>query len=96
MRRALRRAGVKCNDYLFGMNDGGAMTEPLLQKILKNLPAGVTELCCHPAVGRSAEIDRNMPLYRHEDEFRALTGNRLKRTLDEVQAQTIAFGDLCG
>ena len=94
MKRTLRRAGVKCNDYLFGMTDAGAMTEPLLQKILKNLPAGVTELCCHPAVRRSAEIDRTMPLYRHEDEFRALTGDRLRRTLKEVQVQVIAFSDL--
>ncbi|MDR0310869.1 MAG: hopanoid biosynthesis-associated protein HpnK [Acidobacteriota bacterium] len=94
MKRTLRRAGIKCNDYLFGMTDSGAMTEPLLQNILRNLPDGVTELCCHPAVSRSAEIDRAMPLYRHEDEFRALTGDRLRRTLDEVQAQTIAFGDL--
>jgi len=94
MKRTLRRAGVKCNDYLYGMTDGGAMTEPLLQNILRNLPDGVTELCCHPAVGRSAEIDRTMPLYRHEDEFRALTGDRLRRTLEEVQAQAVAFGDL--
>ena len=94
MKRTLRRAGVKCNDYLFGMTDSGAMTEPLLQNILKNLPDGVTELCCHPAVRRSVEIDRTMPLYCHEDEFRALTGDRLQHTLNEVQAQTIAFGDL--
>ena len=94
MRRTLRRAGVKCNDYLFGMTDGGAMTERLMQKIFLNLPDGVTEICCHPAVGRSAEIDRTMPLYRHEDEFRALIGGRLRRTLDEVQARTVAFGDL--
>jgi hypothetical protein len=35
-----------------------------------------------------------MPLYHHEDEFRALTGDRLRRTLKEVQAQAVAFGDL--
>ena len=94
MKRTLRRAGVKCNDYLFGMTDSGAMTEPLLQKILQNLPDGVTELCCHPAVCRSAEIDRSMPLYRHEDEFAALTCGLLRRMLKEVNAQPIAFGDL--
>ena len=94
MKRALRRAGVKCNDYLFGMTDCGAMTESLMQKILRNLPDGVTELCCHPAICRSPEIDRTMPMYRHEDEFRALTGNLLRSTLAEVHAQTIAFGDL--
>jgi len=94
MKRTLRRAGVKCNDYLFGMTDSGSMTETLLRKILRNLPAGVTELCCHPAVCRSEEIDRAMPLYNHENEFKALTGDVLRRTLNEVQAQPIAFGDL--
>ena len=94
MKRTLRRAGCKCNDYLFGMTDSGAMTEPLLQKIIRNLPEGVTELCCHPAVRRSPEIDRAMPLYRHEDEFRALTSDRLRRTLKEVQAQAVTFSDL--
>lgn len=94
MKRTLRRAGVKYNDYLFGITDCGAMTEPLMQKILKNLPDGVTELCCHPAVCRSAEIDRTMPLYHHEDEFRALTDIRLRHTLNEVKAQAIAFTDL--
>jgi len=94
MKRTLRRAGVKCNDYLFGMTDSGAMTETLLQKILINLPDGVTELCCHPAVCRSPEINRTMPLYNHEEEFEALTGDGLKRTLNEVNAQRISFSDL--
>ena len=94
MKRTLRRAGLKYNDYLFGMTDCGAMTESLLKKILRNLPDGVTELCCHPAVCRSAETDRTMPLYRHEDEFRALAGGELKRALREVPAQTVAFCDL--
>jgi len=94
MKRTLRRAGVKFNDYLFGMTDSGVMNETLLKKIIINLPDGVTELCCHPAVCRSLEIDSTMPLYNHEDEFKALTGDGLRRTLNEVQAQPIAFGDL--
>ena len=94
MKRMLRRAGIKSNDYLFGMTDSGSMTETFLRKILINLPDGVTELCCHPAVCRSPEIDGTMPLYNHEEEFKALTSDDLRRTLKEVKAQTIAFGDL--
>ena len=94
MRRVLQREGIKCNDYLFGMTDSGAMTEGTLQKILRNLPVGITEICCHPATRRSPEIDRTMPRYRHEDEFRALTGDQSRQTLQEIGIRTVAFGDL--
>ncbi|MDR0843192.1 MAG: hopanoid biosynthesis-associated protein HpnK [Acidobacteriota bacterium] len=94
MKRTLRRAGVKCNDWLFGMSDSGAMTEATLQRILQNLPDGITEICCHPATRRSPEIDRTMPSYHHEDEFRALTGDLLRRTLKDIGARTVAFSDL--
>ncbi|MDR1727764.1 MAG: hopanoid biosynthesis-associated protein HpnK [Acidobacteriota bacterium] len=94
MKRRLGQAGVKCNDHLFGMSTSGAMTEGTLQRILRNLPDGVTELCCHPATRRSPETDRTMPAYRHEEEFQALTGDALRRTLREVGADAVAFGDL--
>jgi len=94
MKRRLGRAGVKCNDHLFGMSTSGAMTEKTLQRILRDLPRGVTELCCHPATRRAPEIDRTMPLYRHEEEFRALSGDTLRQTLRELGIQTVALGDL--
>ena len=94
MKRTLRRASIKYNDYLFGMTDAGAMTLPLLERIFSNLPTGITELCCHPAIGRSAEIDRTMSQYRHEDEFRALTCGLLRHKIEKMRVQTIAFSDL--
>jgi len=94
MRHRLRRAGMRHNDALFGMTDSGAMTEDLVLRLLSELPPGVTEFCFHPATGRAPEIDGPMPDYRHEEEFRALTGPRLRRALQERRIRPIAFGDL--
>jgi hopanoid biosynthesis associated protein HpnK len=42
MKYRLRRAGMRYNDFLFGMTDCGAMTPDLVHGILCNLPEGVT------------------------------------------------------
>jgi chitin disaccharide deacetylase len=94
MRGMMRRAHMRYNDFLFGMTDGGSMTEELLLRIIRNLPAGVTELCFHPATRRCPEIDSTMPNYRHEEEFRALTGGLLLRELQSAGIRRVAFSDL--
>lgn len=95
MKRTLRRAGMKFNDFLFGMTDGGAMTESLTRKILSNLPDGVTEFCFHPATRRSDEIDGTMPQYRHEEEFQALKSESLRQMMEKARIQRVSFSDLC-
>ncbi len=94
MKRTLLRAGVRCNDFLFGMTDGGSMTTELTTRLAGNLPNGTTEFCFHPATRRCAEIDRTMRSYRHEEEFRALTSASLLQALNSARARRIAFSDL--
>lgn len=94
MKRMLSQAGVHYNDFLFGMTDGGSMTTDRVIRMIGNLPCGVTEFCFHPATRRCSEIDETMPLYRHEDEFRALTSSSLLKAIQEAGAQRIAFSDL--
>ncbi len=94
MKRLLRQARVLHNDYLFGMADSGSMTLDLALRFLRHLPAGVTEFCFHPATQRSVEIDRTMPLYRHQDELKALTSELLAASLREAGVQRISFSDL--
>ena len=95
MKAMMRRANVRHNDFLFGMADSGSMTLDLVLKFARNLPAGVTEFCFHPATQRSVEIDHTMPFYRHQDEYRALTSELLAKSLQEAGVQKIAFSDLC-
>jgi chitin disaccharide deacetylase len=94
MRRRLRRARVRFNDFVFGMADSGTMTAGLVRRFLQRLPDGVTEIYFHPATRRCPEIDRNMPDYRHEEEFRALTDKSVIDALRAAGAQRISFSDL--
>ena len=94
MKGMMRRANVRHNDFLFGMNDSGAMTLDLALRLARHLPDGATELCFHPAVSRCAEIDATMPRYRHEAELQALTSEALLHTLNTKGIKTIAFSDL--
>ena len=94
MKRMLRQSHISHNDFLFGMADSGAMSQDLVLRFLRNLPDGVTEIYFHPATCRCKEIDRTMPLYRHEDEFRVLTSNLVSRAVQEAGVQRIAFSDI--
>jgi hopanoid biosynthesis associated protein HpnK len=94
MQYTLGRAGIHFNDYVFGLSDSGAMTLNLVQHFVLNLPEGVTEIYFHPSRRRSPEIDRDMPDYRHEEEFKALTSQSLFETIEAAGVQRIAFGDI--
>jgi chitin disaccharide deacetylase len=94
MKQMLRRHHVRYNDFLLGMSDSGAMTLDLVLRFVRNLPEGVTEICFHPATRRCSEIDGTMPLYHHEEEFKALTSDALRAALRDAGTQTIAFSDL--
>lgn len=94
MKQLLDRAHMRYNDFLLGMTDSGSMTTDLANRFVRNLPRGITEICFHPATRRCAEIDRTMPGYLHEEEFRALTSKTLREALQTAGLQTIAFSDL--
>ncbi len=94
MRHRLKTARIQFNDYVFGMADSGAMTAELILRFLRLLPEGVTEMYFHPATRRCPEIDRNMPGYRHEDEFKALTSKSVIEALEAAGAKRITFSDL--
>jgi chitin disaccharide deacetylase len=76
-----RRAGFMVNDNLFGMYDCGGMDLDMLLGIVRNLPDGVSEIHCHPATRRCAEIDGPMPDYQHESELSALTSPILREAI---------------
>lgn len=94
MKRILHRSHIRYNDSLFGMADSGAMSLDLVLRFIQNLPSGITELHFHPATRRSREIDATMPGYLHEDEFRALTSDRLLKALQDAGIRRLAFSDI--
>lgn len=94
LRWRLRRAGIEANDYLFGLNDTGAMEEHLVLRLLEQLPEGVTELYFHPATRRCPEIDRTMPDYRHEEELNALMSPKVREAMERLGLRSGGFTDL--
>ncbi len=94
LRARLRRAGVRTNDFVFGLSDTGAMTEELVLKQIAGLPEGVSELYFHPATGRAPAYDRYMAAYRPEDELAALVSPRVRRALEDSGLRPVGFADL--
>lgn len=52
LRRRLDAAGIKHNDWIFGLADTGAMTSARVLRYLEDLPEGVSEIYFHPATER--------------------------------------------
>ncbi|HEY2622083.1 hopanoid biosynthesis-associated protein HpnK [Dyella sp. Tek66A03] len=91
MRRRLRRAGVLCNDHVFGIRHSGGMDESALLDVLRRLPEGLSELYLHPAV--HGELTSSMADYRHTDELAALLSPRVQRAIAERCLLCHGFGD---
>jgi hopanoid biosynthesis associated protein HpnK len=72
LRRQVRAAGMLTTDHCFGIAWSGHLTPERLHRLLAQLPAGESEVYCHPAVARDATLRRLMPDYQHEAELAAL------------------------
>lgn len=94
LKMRLRRAGVRCNDTVLGLQDSGAMSEATVLRLLEQLPEGITEMYFHPATRRCAELDRTMPDYRFEQELAALTSPAVRQALERLGIRPIGFTDL--
>jgi hopanoid biosynthesis associated protein HpnK len=90
-RRRMTRAGVAFNDYVFGMNDTGAMDRERMLAILANLPDGVSEIYCHPATGPWSGMEPEARSYRVADELAALTDEAVRSTLRSQRIEPTAF-----
>jgi hopanoid biosynthesis associated protein HpnK len=91
MRRHLAATGLPLNDYVFGINDSGAMVERRVLQFLQQLPAGVTELYCHPATRRWHGPDNLPAHYRPEDELAALISKKVSSKLTAAGLQPVSF-----
>jgi chitin disaccharide deacetylase len=94
LRRRLRRVGVAMNDQVFGIAWSGAMVEERILGLLPYLPAGVSELYCHPAAERSPALAAAMPGYRNTEELAALLSPRVRRRVEELGISLVSYGDL--
>ena len=94
LKKQLRQAGVRSNNFVFGMNDSGNMDLNLVLRFLQQLPFGVTEIYFHPTSRRIPKLDRNMANYRCEEELATLTSPALRQALQASGIQCISFSDV--
>jgi len=93
-RRRLARAGIARNDYVFGMNDTGAMVRDRMLGFLAQLPDGVSEIYCHPATGPWVGMEPLASGYRFGEELDALTDSAVAAALARFGIERTAFGAL--
>ena len=94
MRRRARSLGIVYNDYAFGVNDAGAMTEPRVLRLLADLPEGVTEMFFHPATKAFAGADPGTERYAWAGELAALTSPRVREVLGLRRIASVTYGEI--
>jgi len=96
MRVRARAAGVACNDYAFGVNDPGAMTEERVVAIIEALPDGVTEMLFHPATGPFEGADAGTEHFAWAAELAALTGAPVRDAIARRGVGQVTYRELAG
>jgi hopanoid biosynthesis associated protein HpnK len=74
LRGQVRRAGLACDEQVFGIAWSGQMTEARVRRLLAHLPPGRSEIYFHPATESDKVLRALMPDYQHRAEFEALLG----------------------
>jgi hopanoid biosynthesis associated protein HpnK len=90
----LDRAGIAHNDYVVGIANSGRMDEAAWLAALADLPHGVGEIYCHPAVAGERALSDGMRTYRHEDELHALLSPKVARAIRAAGVRVGGFGDV--
>jgi hopanoid biosynthesis associated protein HpnK len=90
MRARLVRAGINCNDYLFGVAESGRMSVEAVLGYIAHLPDGVSEMYFHPGAGRASLDDGDTD----DVELAVLTDRRVRAAVDAKGLVPIGFADL--
>jgi hopanoid biosynthesis associated protein HpnK len=90
----LAGAGVRHPDRVYGLHQSGHVSEDYMLSVIAELPPGVSELYCHPALV-DAEARRWRPRdYASEQELAALTSGRVRAALARAGVELITYADL--
>lgn len=89
-----KKIGLSAPDHFYGMLSGGAMSQEVLQHIIKTLPEGVTEIMVHPGSDRTALSQRFTWGYRWQDELEALQSQSVLQEIKESGIQLISYQQL--
>jgi len=94
MQQRLNRAGIGCNDAMFGLYDSGDMTPERVERFLRMLPDGVSEIYCHPATRSWQGTDTLPPDYRCVEEFQAMADPAMRKRLEQAGVKRVSFAGM--
>lgn len=89
--RLVRYSGDFYGQTAEGLPLPGVISVETLIAIMKALPAGVTELCCHPGLGDDLDT-----VYRREraEEVNVLCDARVRAAIDSLGIRLCSFSDI--
>lgn len=90
----LQAAGVVTTDRVYGMHQSGHVDERYLLAVVASLPAGTSEVYCHPAERPPAVLARHQPGYEHAVEVAALTSPRVRAAIDTAGIRLVGYPEL--
>ena len=91
LKRRLDAAGIRRNDWIFGLAESGTMVSDRVQRYLELIPEGVSELYFHPATERPAAYPAH---YLSRGEFEALIDPTMAGVIARRRIETIPFAKL--
>ena len=94
MRYQIQNAGLRSNDWFFGKNDEGMITTQLLDRLIKNLPAGTTEIGLHPATEQWHGRHAPPGAWNPKTELDALTDPALREAIYSRGVQLARWDDI--
>ena len=93
LRRQCRRAGIRTNDWCFGIQWSGGMRADRVSRLAAVLPAGLSEIYFHPASRRDDAFARLMPGYAPEAELSSLLDPAVRHAFETARCSLTNWRD---
>ncbi len=93
LRSQCRRAGVRTNQWCFGLAWSGHMRAERIARLAAALPPGLSEIYFHPAARRDPAFARLMPHYEPEAELAALVDPAVRRAFEAAGCALVGWSD---
>lgn len=93
--KAVAHAGLYRTDRFYGLSQTEFLDKRIMEQILRGVPAGTSEIMCHPGYVDEALLKTRTRLRAHrETELNALTGPGIRQLVEELGIELISYRTL--
>jgi len=90
----LNSSGIRTPDRFFGFHSAGHVDQMALRSVLFGVPAGTSELMCHPGRGEPPSSPYASWEYEWEAELEALTSPETRRIVESQGIELTTFSEM--